>query len=166
MRTHVIRALDVADIPSLGQMNPSFLSDSELLLEKTVSDAQEITWHLVRRDLERPLSQCHGYDLKESDLPQIRNRVLSDNCLSLIAEDKHWIVGLLEVEPGNWRGVGWIWNILIDADHRGRGLGRSFVERAVAWARQHHLHALVARPRQTTSLGAASLRTWALSLEG
>ena len=49
-----MRALDVSDIPSLAQINPSFISDSELVLEKTVSDAQEITWSVVRRELERP----------------------------------------------------------------------------------------------------------------
>lgn len=81
--------------------------------------------------------------------------MLSDNCLSLIAEDKHRIAGLLEVEPSNWRGVGWIWNILIDADHRGRGLGRSFVEPAVVWSRQHHLHAPVAET-QTKNAPACS----------
>jgi len=144
MAQPLVRALGVSDIPNLAQINPTFTSDSEMVLEKVELDAQEITWHLVCKQLEKPFEKGHGYDLDESELSRIRRRLLSSECLSLVAVDNGRIVGLLEVEPSTWRRVGWIWNILIDVDYRGHGLGRRFVERGVAWARKHDLQALVA----------------------
>jgi len=148
-----IRPLTAADIPKLTQINPSFTSDAELALERVQADLQEITWRLTCQPLDPPFDKGHGYDLQEDDLAEIRKRLEAGKCLHLIAEDDGRIVGLLEVEPCTWRATGWIWNILIDKGYRGGGLGRQFIHRAVAWAKKHHLQALVAET-QTNNVNA------------
>jgi len=86
--------------------------------------------------LDAPFDKGHGYDLQQEELDAIRGRLNAGDCLQLVTEDDGCIVGLLEVEPSDWRAVGWIWNILVDNDYRGRGLARRFVEHAAAWARE------------------------------
>ena len=145
--------LTAADVPNLIQINPSFTSDAELALEKLQTDLQEITWRLTYRPLKTPFDKGHGYDLRGDELAAIKQRLQSGKCLQLVAKDNDRIVGLLEVEPSDWRAVGWIWNILIDKDYRQRGLGRQFICQAVAWAKERNLQALVAET-QTNNINA------------
>jgi streptothricin acetyltransferase len=151
--TLTIRPLRFDDICSLNDIDPSFHSDAQLTLKRQHQSLQHIAWRLTYEPLNEPFEKGHGYDLQEGELQAIRQRVEAGHCLELIAADGSRIVGLLEVEPGTWRAVGWIWNILIDKRYRGLGLGRQFIELATAWAKEHGLQALVAET-QTNNINA------------
>ena len=138
-----IRALTSADISELPGIDPGFVSDAELTLCKSMRNL-DLTWSLTRQPLHQPFDKGHGYDLRREELCSIRERHNSGRCLQLIAEGHGRIVGLLEVEPEDWRRVGWVWNILVDRQQRRRGIGRAFVCRAIEWAEEHDLMALVA----------------------
>lgn len=145
--------MSAADIPNLTRLNPSFTADAELGLKKEQSNLQRITWQLTYQPLDAPFDKGHGYDLQQEELEAIRQRLYAGNCLLLVTEDDGCTVGLLEVEPRDWRAVGWIWNILVGSDYRGRGLEQRFIQHAAAWARERGLKALVAET-QTSNINA------------
>jgi GNAT superfamily N-acetyltransferase len=142
-----IRPLRTGDIPELPGINPSFATHEELALTREQFDLKRITWVLSQKRLDVPFDRGDRYDLGEEDLRAITERLRSGKCLQLVAETNGHIIGLLEVEPSSWRAVGWIWNVLVDSEHRRRGLGRGFIERASAWGRQRGLWALVAEAK-------------------
>ncbi len=151
--TITVRPLCLDDIHSLNNIDPSFSSEAQLTLHRKHQGLQHIAWRLTYEALNEPFDKGHGYDLHGGQLHDIRQRAQAGNCLQLIAQDGSQIAGLLEVEPSTWRGVGWIWNILIDKGYRGLGLGRQFIELATAWATEHGLQALVAET-QTNNINA------------
>ena len=140
----VFRPLTFADLPCLAQLDFGYRSDAELALERVHDGLVEITWRLTLRPLDTPYDKGHGYDLKEEDLQAAHRRLEAGNCLEWVAEESSRVVGLLEVEPHEWRGAGWIWNILIDRSFRRRGIGRQFIQRSMEWGRDRGLLALVA----------------------
>ncbi len=151
--TITIRSLCLDDISHLDDLDPSFRSDAQLALKREHQSLQHIAWHLTYEALNEPFEKGHGYDLQEAELQAIRQRVEAGHCLELIGVDGDRIVGLLEVEPSSWRAAGWIWNILVDKEYRGLGIGRRFIDRATAWAAEHGLQALVAET-QTNNINA------------
>ncbi len=151
--TITIRSLCLDDIGHLNDIDSNFRSDAKLTLNREHQDLQRIVWHLTYETLDKPFDKGHGYDLQEGDLQAIRQRAGAGDCLQLIAEDGDQIVGLLDVEPSNWRAVGWIWNILLDQEYRGLGIGRQFIDRATVWAIGRGLRALVAET-QTNNINA------------
>ncbi len=148
-----IRPLRAADIPNLRDIDPTFIAEAELALSKEQSGVQGISWVLTQRHLELPFDRGTHYDLREDELSAIYERLSAGDCLQLVADADGRTVGLLEVEPRQWRAVGWVWNLLVDRRHRGRGLGRQFVQRAAVWARGRGLKALVAET-QTNNIDA------------
>jgi GNAT superfamily N-acetyltransferase len=139
-----IRRLCEADIPDLSEINPTFTADAELALSREQSGLQAISWVLTERQLPVPFDRGTRYDLREDELCAIRERLRAGDCLQLVADADGRTMGLLEVQPIDWRAVGWVWNLFIDRECRGHGLGRRFIERATVWARESGLKALVA----------------------
>lgn len=79
----------------------------------------------------------------EARVRAIRDMLLSLRCVGWIALERHSLIGDLTVtdidhaEPEL--------GMIVDAAHRGRGIGRALLEHAVAWARANGKQALTLR---------------------
>jgi streptothricin acetyltransferase len=137
-----IRRLRPADLPRLKQIDATFSTDTILAVEKSVAGL-EVAWRLTERTLAEPLHKTEGYIVDDQDVAEVRGRLLEGDGLYLVAEEGRRLVGLLDMERERWRDTAIIWNLLVDKEYRRRGLGREFIQRAIAWGRSHHLRAIV-----------------------
>ncbi len=136
-----IRGLVLADVPRLREINAGFRSEAILQVEK-VGDGPEVTWRLQERPLLQPFDKKAGYDITDQELAALSEFVGRGQGLLLVAEAAGKLVALLEVRPQEWNHTAFIWNILVDRDHRRRGLGRRLMEMAIAWAQSKGYRAL------------------------
>lgn len=137
-----IREMTVEDLPRLSEVDPNFVSDSILKVQKS-GDGMEITWCLVEHRLSKPFDKGRRYDLKKSDIEDIRRRLEQGKGLYLVAEDGGQIIGMLDLELETWNNTAWLWNLLVDRAYRGRGAGRRMFERAIAYARRQRVRAII-----------------------
>lgn len=137
-----IRPLQLADLDRVNEINTSFTSDSVLAVEKEV-EGLSVTWQLIERPLSHPWQRTERYIDSQQDVAELQARLRAGDGLYLVAEEGNLLIGLLDMEREAWRDTAMIGNILVDRAHRRRGLGREFVQRAVAWGRERNLRALV-----------------------
>ncbi len=135
-----IRPLALEDVVRLPEIDTSFISDAVLQVEKT-EDGLGVSWRLAELPLSKP-SKRGWNDAWGEETAQIIKWLENERGIHLLAERSGRPVGLLNVEPEDWNQTARVWNILVDRDHRGCGLGRTFIERAVAWARERGFRAL------------------------
>jgi len=136
-----IRDLTLEDVPRLREINPTFVSDTVLKVERG-EEGMEVAWRLHEVPLAQPFDKGHGYDPTEEELAELRRRLQRGQGLYLVAEAGGRIVALLEVEPQEWNHTAWVWDILVDWNYRRRGVGRSLMQRAIAWAKERDYRAL------------------------
>jgi len=136
-----IREMILEDLPRLGEINPTFVSDTVLQVERIEEDLG-VAWRLRETPLAQPFNKGPGYGPSEAELAELRRRLQQGQGLYLVAEAGGRIVALLDVEPQEWNHTAWVWDILVDWDYRGRGIGRSLMQRAIAWARERGYRAL------------------------
>jgi GNAT superfamily N-acetyltransferase len=128
----VIRALALEDVPRLKEIVPRFVSDAVLRVEK-VEVGLGGTWRLTEMPLARSFDKGPGYDLSSEDLTRIRAWLEQGGGLHLVAEHSGRLVAQLDVVSEAWNHTAWVWNIAVDWDYRGRGIGRGLIERAMVW---------------------------------
>lgn len=141
---YFIRTMTEDDVSLLAEMRPGFISETTLKVEK-IGDAQEVGWRLVEVALPKPFDKGNGYDFNSTEQQNILGRLQQPNALEQVVIDtqSNQIVGVLDAAIEEWRRVLWIWNIMMDVDVRGRGIGRRLVENSIAWAKQHRLRAVM-----------------------
>ncbi len=139
-----IRPMQAEDIPRLVEVRPGFISETLLKVEKT-GMGYEGGWQLHEVPLDKPYEKGAGYDFDAHERQNILERLTKNNSLEevLIESETGRITGVLDVAAENWRRVAWIWNIMLDVDARGLGIGQEWVERTIAWARQRRLRAVM-----------------------
>ncbi|NLX10134.1 MAG: GNAT family N-acetyltransferase [Chloroflexi bacterium] len=138
----IIRPMTEADVPRLVEIRPGFVSPTVLDVEKMGSGI-EAGWRLVERPLPQPYDKGSRYDFDELEQGQILKRLRRGDGLHLVAEHGGRLVGILDAVPEEWNNTAWVWNIMLDVDARGQGLGRALFRRAVEWARRLGYRALV-----------------------
>jgi ribosomal protein S18 acetylase RimI-like enzyme len=148
-----IRPLTSTDVPRLAEIDAEFESDRFLDVEKT-TDGLNVSWRLIERSLDPPF-RSSDYSLSRQQREEVAVRLCADDGLYLVAEDKQTsqLVALLDVEHERWRDTATIWNILVDRAYRRRGLGRELIQRAIDWAREQGLRAIMLET-QTNNLAA------------
>lgn len=137
-----IRAMTEQDIPRLAEIRPGFVSDTELIVEKTGSGL-EVGWRLVERPLARPFDKGPDYDFDANEQANIRQRLRRGDGLHLVVEWRGRLVGVLDVTPQDWNHTALIWNIMLDEAVRRQGLGRELFQRAIRWGHRAGFRALV-----------------------
>ncbi|NDJ77836.1 MAG: GNAT family N-acetyltransferase [Chloroflexi bacterium] len=137
-----IRPMTESDIPRLAAMRPGFTSPTTLVVEKTGSGLNT-SWRLVERELPEPYDKGDRYDFDATEQANIRERLRLGTGLHLVVEQAARIVGVLDVTPMEWNHTAWVWNIMLDQDVRGQGIGRALFEQAADWARRSGYRALV-----------------------
>ncbi len=137
----VIRAMSEYDIPRLAEIRPGFVSPTVLEVER-IGSGLECGWRLVERALPVPFDKGDRYDFDLTEQANIRARLRQGDGLHLVVEQADRLVGVLDVTPQEWNHTAWLWNIMLDVDVRGQGLGRALFRRATTWARQQGYRAL------------------------
>jgi streptothricin acetyltransferase len=137
----VMRDLTLEDVPRLKEIDPRFVSDAILHVDKT-EIGLGATWSLTEMPLAQPFDKGHGYDLSSEDLARIRNWLERGEGLHLVAEMHSQLVAQIDIVSEIWNRTAWVWNVAVDWDYRGRGIGRTLIERAMTWARSQSFRAL------------------------
>lgn len=144
LATFHIRAMTTDDIPRLDAIRPGFTSETVLDVERTGSGL-EVRWQLVERPLRVPYDKRNRYDFDATEQANIRKRLAQGDGLHLVVERMERpgeLVGVLDVTPHDWNDTAWIWNLMLDREARGHGLGRELFMRAANWAEQAGFRAL------------------------
>jgi ribosomal protein S18 acetylase RimI-like enzyme len=137
-----IRPMTEQDVPHLANIRPSFVSPTVLAVEKTGTGI-EVSWRLVERPLTHPYDKGHRYDFDEQERANILQRLRQGDGLHLVVEWCGGIAGVLDATPQEWNNTAWVWNIMLNEEIRGQGVGRALFDRVVSWARQRGYRALV-----------------------
>jgi ribosomal protein S18 acetylase RimI-like enzyme len=144
-----LRPLVSDDIPNLPQIRPTYKSSSILEVEKSGSGL-EIGWKLVERNLPQPFDKGTLYDFDEIAQAETRARLeRPDDTYQRVAESSGQLVGLLDIELQPWNDTAFLWNLMIDLDYRGQGLGRRLWHRALDFARQSDVRAIMIETQNT-----------------
>jgi ribosomal protein S18 acetylase RimI-like enzyme len=130
------------DIPRLVEIRPGFVSDTVLDVE-TSGSGIEVSWRLVERKLLVPFDKGADYDFDATERANVRERLLRGDGLHLVAERGRRLMGILDMLPQEWNSTAFIWNLMLDQEVRGKGLGRDLFERGANWARRMGYRALV-----------------------
>jgi len=140
--TVTIRLMTEADIPRLAEIRASFVSPTVLAVERTGSGL-ESGWRLVERTLPEPFDKGDKYDFDRTERENIRKRWRRGDGLHLVVDSGEQIVGVLDVTPQEWNSIAWVWNIMLDEEIRGYGIGRNLFQRAAMWARERGYRTLI-----------------------
>lgn len=143
-KRYLIRLMEPDDIPKLADMRPGFISDTVLKVEKA-GTGYATGWQLVEVTLHQPYDKGRGYDFDRNERDGIAKRLAEPDSLEKVVVDNALgrIVGVLDVAIETWRNVAWIWNIMLDVDVRGKGLGRELIQQCIEWAGQKDLRAVM-----------------------
>ena len=126
-----IRPFEAKDQAALDACDFTFSTQKVLSLYKLVKGLTT-QWSLSERDLE---GQYTGnYALGTGEWEVMRARGEESPALLLVAEQAGLPIALLDVGFEDWNETARIWNVYIDAKHRGQGLGRALIAQAAAWA--------------------------------
>ncbi len=140
-----------ADVPRLAEIDSNFESAVYLDLIKKV-DGLDVTWQLIQRPLDPPFV-CTDFDFNEQERQAVGRRLKAGDGLWLVAEADHLpsklggaggrLVGMVDVERRRWNNSAWVWNLAIDRNYRGRGIGTQLMQPVIEWGRREKLRAIV-----------------------
>ncbi|MFP4320930.1 MAG: GNAT family N-acetyltransferase [Anaerolineales bacterium] len=144
MMPYQVRPLRREDIPRLTEINPTFTAQTVLRISRTGASPFQ-GWHLEEIPRQTPFHKGRAYDFDAQERAHINRRHAQAIHLQEVVEDpaKGKLVGILDVEYESWRHTAWIWNLMLDVNTRGRGLGRLLFQHTLAWSRQHGLRAIL-----------------------
>ncbi len=144
MLDYFIRPMYPEDIEPLAEIRPGFVTDTILKIEP-LGQGLEQGWRLVETKLATPYQKGAGYDFTPEERQSIAGRLAQDDTLMEVAIEKKTgkIVGVLDVEEETWRNTAWIWNIMLDVEARGQGIGREMLNHTISWGRRRGLRAIL-----------------------
>lgn len=133
--------MNLTDTPRLAEIDSNFESSVYLDVVKEM-DGLSATWRLIRRPLDPPFV-CTDFDFDEKEQGVVGRRLVAGDGLWLVAEARGRLVGMVDVERRQWNNSAWVWNIAVDRNHRGHGIGTQLMQRVVEWGRREKLRAIV-----------------------
>jgi streptothricin acetyltransferase len=145
----ILRPLELSDIPNLPQIRPTYQTSTRLTVEKTGSGLA-VGWQLVEQPLSKPFDKGRLYDFDANAQDIIRERLLRpDDTYQRVAVYNERLVGLVELDIQYWNNTVSLANLMIDHDFRGQGLGRRLWFRALDFARQSDVRAIMIETQNT-----------------
>ena len=97
------------------------------------------------RDIRGLLSQIRSYPSENTGtMSELRNLIGDKNIVVVIAKDGARIIGmaLLYINVRIGRRIGQVEEVVVDSEHRGKGLGKSIMQKLIATARKKRLEKL------------------------
>lgn len=144
-----IRPLTPKDIPQLAAIRPGYRSETIFEVER-LHDGFQFGWRLTEKRLTIPFDKGHLYDFTPSVQDEIRGRLaLGENGCEWVATDGPALIGILDAEYKEWNNTVFIWNLMIDEAHRGRGIGRALWACVVDYGRARGARAITLETQQT-----------------
>ncbi len=135
------RKMTLPDIDRLVEIRPTFTAHT---VYKVIP--QTMGWLLREESLPVPFDKGDRYDFNVMERRNIRERHMQpEKTLLEVVEDTPTgrLVGVLDVEEEGWRKTAWVWNIMLDVDVRGKGIGRRLMEHTIDWSRRRGLRAVL-----------------------
>jgi len=144
-----IRPLIPKDIPHLAALRPGYRSETVFEVER-LHDGFQFGWRLVEKRLPVPFDKGHLYDFTPSVQDEIRGRLAlgADGCEWVAADGPH-LIGILDAEYRAWNNTVFIWNLMIDVDYRGQGIGRALWACGVDYGQARGARAITLETQQT-----------------
>jgi ribosomal protein S18 acetylase RimI-like enzyme len=146
-----LRPLTAEDIPALAEIRPTYKSPTILVVEKQHPDeGLNVGWQLIERELPVPFDKGKLYDFTPEVQEEIRERLSRpDDTYQRVADFEGKLVGILDTEIHYWNNTVFIWNLMVDLDYRGHGLGRRLWHRARDFARESGSRAIMIETQNT-----------------
>jgi ribosomal protein S18 acetylase RimI-like enzyme len=141
----VLRPLTEADIPNLPQIRPTYITNTVYEIEHL-----DLGWRLV--EVPRRFDKRNLYNFESEAQSEIRDRLARGNdALLILAEHTraNQIVGILDAERHHWNDTVLLWNLMLDLDYRGKGLGRMLWGRLVDYAKSAGVRAITLETQNT-----------------
>lgn len=123
------------DFPAIAKLDSSFSNEWLLQLRRfgdPIAQTIELRWHKVQ-----PAGSTRDFPV---DVALLGDKLAAADRL-VVAAARGRIAGYLALKK-NWNNTAEIGAIIVDAAHRGRGLGRCFVREAEGFARRQRLRAI------------------------
>lgn len=148
-----LRPLTLDNLPRLAEIRPTYRTSTILTLEKSGSGHQ-VGWRLVERDLPAPFDKGALYDFTPETQIEIAVRLArTEGTFHRVAVfqygDRERFVGVIDAEIQAWNNTLFIWNLMIDLDFRRQGIGRRLWARALDFARDVGVRAVICETQNT-----------------
>jgi len=131
----------------LQEIRAEYVSGKYLRLVKS-GDQFEVGFRLQGEELEEPFRSQGLSIIREKDKEEIRSR-MDGQALQLVVEEDGRLIGFLDVEIESWRGVGKVWELLVDEEYRRQGIATELMRRAKDFARENDCRAIVVETQTT-----------------
>lgn len=137
------------DIPNLSQIRATYKTPTILAVERSGSGLTT-GWRLVERTLPQPFDKGTLYDFDEQAQAAIRGRLeRTGESYQRVAELSGRLIGLVDVELQPWNDTAFLWTLHIDQDYRRQGVGRRLWHRAIDFAHQSDVRAMMIETQNT-----------------
>jgi ribosomal protein S18 acetylase RimI-like enzyme len=145
-----IRPLTAEDIPRLSEIRPTYRTDTILAIEHSGSGYQ-VGWRLTERRLAQPFDKGGLYDFTPEMQQNIRARLNRGEAAyqRVAVADGQRLVGVLDMLWQAWNETAFIYNLMIDLDFRGQGIGQRLWHMAVRAAKNWNARAITLETQQT-----------------
>lgn len=148
-REVLYRKLSGGDVPHLAQIRADYVSDRYLRVNKESGEGPLATGFTLRADDLHPPFQSQGLSIIGSkDREEIAAR-MDDRNLQLVVEEDGRLTAFLDAEVEQWRGVLKGWNLLVDEEHRRRGIGAVLMDKAQGFAVENRCRAISVEAQAT-----------------
>src|SRR5258706_11734323 len=145
----IVRPLVSTDIPNLPQIRPTYRTSTILAVER-IGEGISTGWQLREHHLLQPFDKGSLYDFNSTAQETVRERLSRpDDTYQRIAEFNGRLIGLLELDIQYWNNTVTLSNLMIDIDFRQQGLGRRLWHRALDFARQCDVRAIMIETQNT-----------------
>lgn len=147
-----LRPIRPNELGQLSQIDPNYVSESELVLEREGQGLQ-VTFRISERPRAQPYVKRAGYSIDGHYLQGLLQRINTGRGLYLGAYEADKVVGFLDLTLDNWRPVATLEWIIVDNAWRGKGIGKALMQAGIEWARSKNM-AAIALETQTTNIHA------------
>jgi ribosomal protein S18 acetylase RimI-like enzyme len=137
-----------AHLPRLSEIRAEYVSDRCLCLTSAGAGHTEVQFALRAEALDEPFHSQGLSIIRERDRDEIRSR-MGSRALQLVVEKDGRLIALLDAEVEGWRRVLKVWNLLVDEQYRGQGLGTKLMQQATEFATQSNCRAISVEAQAT-----------------
>jgi ribosomal protein S18 acetylase RimI-like enzyme len=140
--------LEEAYLPRLREIRAEYVSDRHLRVAHAHGVGFEASIQLRTEELEEPFRSQGLSIIREKDVDEVRSR-MGGQALQLVAQEDGRLIAFLDAEVESWRRVLKVWNLLVDEQHRSRGMGTTLLQRATEFAATNNCRAISVEAQAT-----------------